>query len=136
MLARQGSQLVTRLLSMRQGGLKNDALNGGQSCCLRMGRVQEELSHPVPPTLDREVWGPVSMLEMTREHIRAICRIGNKDRHWAFATSGKAGESTQLGIPRGLGQCGAGCMDSEKVKTVCLSPAFQEAVCCQDVMQI
>lgn len=42
------------------GGLKSDGLNGSQGCCLRTGRVQEELSCSVPPTLGREVWGPVS----------------------------------------------------------------------------
>lgn len=38
--------------------------------CLRTGTVQEELSHPIPPTLGREAWGRVSMLEKTRELIR------------------------------------------------------------------
>lgn len=68
-LARQSSEQVPTLLSMRQGGLKSDGLNGSQGCCLRTGRVQEELSCSVPPTLGREVWGPVSLLEKTREHI-------------------------------------------------------------------
>lgn len=68
-LARQSSDRVPRLFSTRKDGLKSDALNGSQGYCLRTGRVQEELSYPVPPTLGGEVWEPVSMLQQTREHI-------------------------------------------------------------------
>lgn len=72
MLARQSDEQVPRLLSMRKDGLKSVALNGRQGCCLRAGRVQEELSCSVPQTFGREVQGPVSMLEATRTHLSHV----------------------------------------------------------------
>ena len=72
---------------MRPDGLKSDALNGSQGCRLRTGRMHEGLHRPVPSSFGREVLQPVSTLEVTGEHTGAICRVGDKNRHWIFATS-------------------------------------------------
>lgn len=106
---------------MGQGGLKSDALNGSQGCCLRTWRVQEELSCPLPLILGREVWGPVSMLEMTREHIWAICRVGNKDRHWAFATS-RSWRMSSVGASQKMCRMQRGLSNWAKSTTVVFHP--------------
>lgn len=116
-LARPSSEPVPSLLSMGQDSLKSDALNGSQGCCLRTGRVQEELSCPLPLTLGWEVWGPVSMLETTREHIRAICRVGNKDRHWAFATS-RSRWMSSVGASRRICRVQSGLSNQAKSTTI------------------
>lgn len=108
----QSSQPVPSLLSMRQDSLKSDALNGSQGCCLRTGRVQEGWHRPVPPTLGREVWEPVSTLEVTRGHTGAICRVGDKDT-LGFLQQAEAGEPAGWGLLRGSGEHRVGCSTRE-----------------------
>ena len=67
-----------RILSMRQDGLKSDALNGSQGCRLRTGKMQEGLHRPGPSSFAREVRPPVSTLEEAGEHPGAVCRAGDE----------------------------------------------------------
>ena len=90
------------ILSVRQDGLKSDALNGSQGCRLRTAKMQEGLRRPGPSSFAREVRPPVSTLEETGGQPGAVCRAGGERPALDFCNKPKPVNQPAEGFSAGL----------------------------------